>query len=76
MGGEEGAQGPLYIVEGGNKEKHKCPKTSMNQQKRKGNCQLFFSQLNFSFRVLKTVEKKEQSHVGVPGSLLGRSVRI
>lgn len=35
LGGEEGAQGPLYIVEGGNKEKHKCPKTSMNQKKRK-----------------------------------------
>lgn len=35
LGGEEGAQGPLYIVEGLREEIKKSTSASMNQKKRK-----------------------------------------
>lgn len=48
LGGEEGAQGPLYIVEGGNKEKHKC----QHEPKKKEIANYFFHNLISLFEVL------------------------
>lgn len=76
LGEREELKEPLYIAG----EKQSAEKTSMDKNKENAEINiliyLFLISLSFIFRGLETVEEKEQNHVGVPCSLLGRSVCI